>query len=333
MSSDLLEISIMRYMKILAYAIAVLVLLLISLVCYIHFALPNVGEPEDIAIDITQERIERGRYLANYVTVCTDCHSTRDWHRFSGPLVPGTVGRGGEVFDESLGFPGKFYSRNITSAAIGDWTDGEILRAITSGVNKYGEPLFSVMPHASYGKMDREDLYAIIAYLRTLKPIDHTVPPSVPSFPMNLILNTIPKRAEFSKMPDRNDRLAYGAYLFNAATCEECHTKRIKGKPIEGMELAGGFEFPLITGGVVRSANITPDVETGIGGWSEEDFVGKFKEYGDPSFVPASIHPGDFNTMMPWTMYGKMEEEDLRAIYAYLKTRKPITNQVVRFTE
>jgi cytochrome c2 len=187
------------------------------------------------------------------------------------------------------------------------------------------------MPHPHFGQMDKEDLQSIIVYLRSLKPIKNIVPKSEPDFPMNFIINTIPKEAHFSKIPNENDAVAYGAYLVNAASCTICHTKQEKGEPIAGMELAGGFEFPIVTGGVARSANITQDKITGIGKWSETDFVKRFKSYTDSTYVPNKVEKGNFNTVMPWTMYGGMKEQDLKAIYAYLKTIKPIQNNVVKF--
>ena len=321
-----------KLFRILGYILLLVVLGIAILFTYVKTALPNVGEAEDIKIEATPERLARGEYLANCVTVCMDCHSTRDWNKFSGPLTEGTLGKGGETFDQKFGFPGSFYSKNITPSGIGTWTDGEVLRAISSGVNKNGKALFPVMPHANYGRMDKEDLYSIIAYLRTLKPIENIVKEGEPDFPMNIIINTIPKKAEFSKIPNKNDALAYGKYLFNAAACAECHTKQDKGTPIAGMELAGGFEFPLFSGGVVRSANITPDKETGIGNWTEEAFLNRFKPYADSTYKPHEISKGSFNTIMPWTMYGKMKEDDLKAIFAYLKTVKAIKNDVTKFT-
>lgn len=303
------------------------------LLLYVSFALPNVGDAPYIKIDKTEARIKRGEYLANSVSVCMDCHSTRDWTQFSGPLVLGTLGKGGEIFDQKFGFPGAFYSKNITPAGIGEWTDGEVLRAISSGVSKNGKALFPVMPHPNYGKMDKEDLISIIAYLRKLQPIENKVPESKPDFPMNFIINTIPKLAEFSKKPAETDAVKYGEYLFNAASCTDCHSKQEKGAKIAGMELAGGFEFPLVTGGIVRSANITQDKTTGIGNWSEDMFVNRFKIYADSTYVLPKVEKGSFNTVMPWKMYANMKTEDLKAIYAYLKTIQPITNKVVRFSE
>src|SRR6202012_5065901 len=112
------------------------------------------------------EKIERGRYLANYVTVCMDCHSTRDWSKFSGPLKEGTLGQGGELFNQKFGFPGTYYSRNITPEGISRYTDGELFRLITTGVTKEGKPMFPVMPYPYYGKMDPDDIMCVIAYIR-----------------------------------------------------------------------------------------------------------------------------------------------------------------------
>jgi cytochrome c553 len=149
---------------------------------------------------------------------------------------------------------------------------------------------------------------------------------------MNIILNTIPKKANFSIRPDTSNVLAYGKYIFTAAACNECHTKKEKGVPIIGMELAGGFEFALASGGIVRSANITPDMETGIGKLSETEFLQKFSRYSDSSYQNPTIKKNTINTVMPWTMYCGMKEQDLKALYAYIKTFKPIKNMVVKYT-
>src|SRR4051812_40327173 len=95
-----------KILKVLGYLmLGVLVLVSIALI-YIKIALPNVGAAPDLKIASTPEKIERGRYLANCVTVCMDCHSTRDWTKFAGPLTEGSLGKGGERFDQQAGFPG-----------------------------------------------------------------------------------------------------------------------------------------------------------------------------------------------------------------------------------
>ncbi len=315
-----------RVKKIIFYFFGILALFIGSVLVYVKAILPQVGEPEKITIDYTPERFERGKYLANNVAVCIDCHSERDWSRFSGPLVPGTEGQGGEIFDQSMGFPGKFVAKNITQYKLNEWTDGEILRAITTGVSRDGKALFSIMPHPNYGRMDREDLNSIITYIKTLQPIEKEVDPSIPDFPMNFILNTIPKKAAFTTIPPREDKVNYGKYLVNTASCFDCHTKQEKGKFI-GEHFAGGFEFKFPDGSILQSANITPH-ETGIGKWSKEDFISRFKLYADSSYVAHKVNPGEFQTPMPWTFYAHMTEEDLSSIYDYLQTLKPV-NQVV----
>lgn len=304
----------------------------ISILCYVKFFLPNVGKAQTMAIERTPERIARGKYLANHVTNCMDCHSKRDWTRFAGPATEGTIGMGGDLFDEKFGFPGRYYAKNITPEGISHYTDGELFRVITTGVNKEGEAMFPVMPYHYYGQMDQEDIKSIIAYVRTLKPIKNVVPNSTSDFPMNFIINTIPHKANFTKIPAKTEVVNYGKYIANAAACVECHTKFEKGSLVAGTEFGGGRDFPFPDGSVVHSSNISPDKETGLGDWTEKMFLDLFHSRSDSTTLNTKLKPGDFNTMMPWTMYGKMTDEDLSAIFAYLKTIKPIKNKVVSFT-
>ena len=318
--------------KFLKYLGLTLVVTIIVIVCYVKFALPNVGDAPDIKVDASPEKIERGRYLANHVSVCVDCHSTRDWNRFSGPIVEGTEGKGSEVFDQKFGFPGRYTSKNITPAGIGNWTDGELFRTITTGVNKEGKALFPVMPSHYYGQMDEEDIKCIIAYIRTLKPIENKPEESVSDFPMNLIINTIPHKANPQKLPPVTDVVNYGKYIANAASCIECHTQFDKGKLVAGTEYGGGREFPFPNGAIIRSSNITTDLETGIGTWKKEQFVSIFRARSDSATLVKKLNPDDFNSIMPWTMYGKMTTQDLEALFAYLRTIKPIKNEVIKFS-
>ncbi|MEY4929698.1 MAG: hypothetical protein RI909_422 [Bacteroidota bacterium] len=314
------------------YFLAVVVIAIAGLLTYVKIALPDVGEAEDLKIDYTQERIERGRYLANAVTVCMDCHAKRDWSKFAGPPTAGTLGMGGDRFDQSVGMPGVFYAKNITPAGISRYTDGELFRLITAGVTKEGRAMFPLMPYPYYGRMDKEDIYSIIAYVRSLPAIENSVPDSEPDFPMNFILNTIPQKPQHQTKPEKSDMLAYGAYMTNASGCVECHTQVDKGQIILEQAFSGGRDFKFPDGSVVMSANITPDKETGIGSWTEEMFVQRFKAYADSTYSNPSVAMGEFNTIMPWTMYAHMEEDDLSAIYTYLQSVKPISNPVVKFT-
>lgn len=318
--------------KVLGRLLLILLVLIIIVLGYVKFFLPNVGHAPEMTIERTPERISRGEYLANHVTICMDCHSQRDWTRYSGPLMEGTLGRGGELFDQKFGFPGTYYAKNITPAGISRYTDGEMFRVITTGVNKEGKAMFPVMPYHYYGRMDEEDIKSIITYIRTLTPIQNTVPESKSDFPMNFIINTIPKKATHVKRPPASDVVNYGKYLVNAAACMECHTQFDKGQLVAGTEFGGGREFPFPDGSIARSANITPDEKTGIGLWSEKVFVDHFRSLSDSAALTRKVNPGEMNTIMPWTMYGKMTDEDLKAIYVYLKTVKPLQNSVQKFS-
>jgi hypothetical protein len=317
--------------KVIMYVIAILVIAVALLLVYVKSFLPDVGAAPELVIEVTPEKVDRGEYLAHHVMVCMDCHSTRDWNLFSGPPVAGTNGKGGEVFDQNMGFPGKYIAPNVTPFALGNWTDGEIFRAITTGVSKDGRALFPIMPYHYYGQLDRLDIEAVIAYLRTLPPIESEPEKSVSDFPMSFILNTLPKPAEFKPVPSKSDVVSYGEYMTMASGCIECHTKQEKGK-IVGEAYAGGFEFKFPDGSILRSSNITPHAETGIGRWTKEQFVEKFTQFADSTYTPDHVPMGEFQTVMPWTMYGGMKVEDLEAIYAYLQSISPVENEIARFS-
>jgi len=319
-------------LKILGGIVLLIIVLASGGLVYLFTAFPKADPAPAITIEATPERLERGRYLANHVSVCIDCHSTHDWRYFSGPVILGTEGKGGEKFEEpGMGF---VYVRNITPAALGSWTDGEILRAMTAGVNNKGEAIAPMMPYAIYRELSKEDAYAIVAYLRTLPPIANEIGEAKLEFPVNLIFRTIPKPAELKEEGSNPaDTLAYGKYLATVGGCHFCHTPAIKGEPVPGMDFAGGFDFTFPNGYVVRSANITPDEDTGLGAWTKDDFVSRFKEYEQPEMRTIEVGERDDQTVMPWTMYAGMTEADLGAIYAYLRTVKPLHNVVERYPE
>lgn len=321
-----------KLLKIIGVALLCIAVVLIGIIAYVTQVLPDIPAAE-LKVDATPERLACGEYLANSVCACMDCHSTRDWDRFSGPLTPGTLGKGGERFDRAMNFPGVFIARNLTPFALKDWSDGELYRAITSGVSKDGHPFFPVMPYPNYNKMDTEDIYSIIAYLRSLPPQEHVpTEKSEADFPLSIILHTIPEEPHPTKRPMPADGTAYGAYLVNAAGCAECHTRTEQGRKV-GEPFAGGFEFTLPSGGVLRSSNITPHAD-GIAAWDKGTFVRMFKQYADSSYVPPAVdrRAGEFQTVMPWTMYGRMTEADLGAIYDYLLTVPAVPGKVVKWT-
>lgn len=320
-----------KFLRAIGIIVGVLLLAVAGIASYIKFALPNVGAPPDIKVARTPANIQRGEYLANHVMICMDCHSTRNWDEFSGPPIPGTLGKGGDVFDQKMGFPGTYYAANITPAGIGNWTDGEIFRAITTGVRKNGKPIFPVMPHQSYGKLSSDDIECVIAYLRSLPPIENKVAESNSDFPMNFIINTIPSKAQLSPRPKESDVIAYGKYMITAGACADCHTPFESGKFIEEMKFAGGRVFELPSG-AITSANLTPDMETGTGKWTKEDFINRFRFYRDSVQAHRKVDFNkDFSSIMPWTMYAGMTDNDLGAIYEFLHSLKPISHNVVKF--
>jgi hypothetical protein len=187
-----------------------------------------------------------------------------------------------------------------------------------------------VMPYQHYGHMDKEDIYSIIAYIRTLDPVENDIPEREIDFPVSLLINTMPQNPSFQQRPSESDRLKYGKYLVNAASCVDCHSKQEKGRIVAGTEFGGGMEFRL-PGGIVRTPNITPHMENGIGTWSKSAFVQRFKSYLDSNYQSPVYTANDLNSPMPWTMYAGMKESDLEAIYEYLQSLPPIDNEVVRF--
>ena len=320
-----------KTLKIVLFVFAFLLVGAIAGYVYILKAFPKIEPAPDIRVNASPEMIKRGEYLFNHVTACADCHSTRDYSKFVGPLVPGTVGKGGFEFNKDFGLPGSFFAKNITPAGLRGWTDGEIFRAITEGVSKNGDPLFPLMPYLSFGKMDKNDIYANIAYMKTLAPIENNVAASKPEFPMNLIMRTIPAKNNLQPVPDKSNSTEYGKYLVNAAGCNDCHTQQEKGEFKMNLYLAGGQEFKLPGNVILRSANITPDRENGIGVWTKEQFITLFRTYADGTYNAPDVKEGEFNTIMPWTFFAGMTDEDLGAIYDYLRTIKPIPVRITKF--
>ncbi len=279
--------------------------------------------------DSLKQLVERGHYLAHYVTQCMDCHSVRDTGKFSMPVVPGTEGGGAPIpFGKAEGIPGEVTPPNITPFALKDWSDEEIIRAITGGINKKGDTLFPIMPYQHYSKMAKNDILAIVAYIRTLKPIERTTPPRKLEIPMSMLGPLPVVNLDNNTIPDKADKVKYGEYIVNAAVCSECHTPMGPQGPDFSKIFSGGFVFdlPMFKVGV---ANITPDSATGIGTWTEEMFLARFKNNGADEMV--NKYPGRMNSIMPWAMYSKMGDEELKAVYAYLRTVKPITNKVEKY--
>jgi hypothetical protein len=320
-----------KVFKIVLFLLFAIILIIGGVIIYVSVMLPNVPVDETLKVEITPERVERGSYLANNVMGCMDCHAKRDKSLYTMPVFEESRGLGGTLWSEAQGFPGEMYSVNITPYHLQEWSDGELFRAIAAGVSKDGSALFPIMPYLQYGKLPKEDIYDVIAYLRTLEPVRIEHPPRKLGFPLSLIVNLMPKEGTHH-LTSNTDPVKLGEYIITQAVCFDCHTPMDGGQFVEGMDYAGGLEFQLETGGVVRAANITPDKETGIGNWTKEAFVAKFISFKDEYFNPHKIESGQLNTEMPWTYYANMKEEEIGAIYEYLMSLEPISNKVEKFT-
>jgi mono/diheme cytochrome c family protein len=283
--------------------------------------------------DSLQKVIERGEYLAVHVAGCIECHSDHDMTKYSGPVIAGSEGGGGFIFDQKLGIPGVLYGKNITpdsATGIGTWTDAELLRAMTQGISKNGDTLFPLMPYANLNRMAKDDLLSIIAYIRTLKPINKKIPARQLMIPIAMAYPApaLQPSVDGNVRPPETDKVQYGGYLAMMADCGTCHSPLTPHGPDMTKMFAGGYPFDLGTHKVV-SANITPDSATGIGTWTEAMFLDKFIKYRDKKMLETV--PAGQNTIMPVSLYAGMKDEDLKAIYAYLRTVQPISNKIEKF--
>lgn len=330
-------------MRLFLNALSFLFIILVFWVVYLIQVAPKIPIDQDLKITPTPEYIARGKYLVNHIAACMNCHGTRDWGRFSAPVISGTEGKGGQTFtSHNLSFfgveiKGKWIAQNITPFNMGFWIDGEIYRALTSGVNLAGKSLHPAMPYSSYRDLMEEDVFAIIAYIKSLPQIISPKYKAKTDFQTRLALKAFPKKYTPPPPIDYSNKVQRGEYLVTIANCFDCHTPSKKAskpfklsKKITAVgEGVGGVPFPLKTGGTVYSANITPDSNTGIGNWSEDRFIQTFKNYNNKKLNIVVFNTS--NTVMPWSLYKGMSNSDLGAIYQYLMTLKPVSNEFKTF--
>jgi mono/diheme cytochrome c family protein len=296
---------------------------------YLTLRSPKSLPAESIQVRITPENIARGEYLFTVLADCDGCHSERDLSKFSAPVVVRGRGRGWQ-FPKEMGLPGKIVAPNITpdvETGIGAWTDGEKIRAIREGISRDGRPLFPMMPYQSLAKMSDNDVQALVAYMNTLTAIRNPLPRTELDFPVKYLITTAPAPARNVAAVDTKNRVEWGRYLATLSGCEGCHSPREKGEPIPGKLFAGGEPFRLGTM-LALSANITPDVDTGIGKMSESEFIERFhqyRKYADEG--PPEVKPESF-TVMPWMAFARMSSEELSAVYAFLRTVTPVNHSV-----
>ena len=299
---------------------------------FFMMAYPRVSAAPDITVEATGERLVRGKTLYENVMGCVGCHSERRTDRYSMPPVAGSEGGGGMRFGPESGVPGVVYSPNITPYALKDWTDGEIYRAITAGLSRDGRVIFPVMPYSYYGQADTEDIFALIAYMRSLPEVEATQPEPDIDFWAGLKLRTFPRDGVPGDRPRESDRALFGQYLVRIGGCADCHTEFADGG-YTGTPYAGGREFRIPGVGLIRSTNITPDEATGIGGWTRNRFIEAFSAKSRVDYEAMAVAPDEPNTVMPWWEYAGLSQLDVSSIYDYLMTLPPTSNNVVRFEE
>jgi mono/diheme cytochrome c family protein len=273
----------------------------------------------DRKFEATPQRLARGKYLVDGVLGCFGCHTDVDWSKPGAPPVAGREGSGHIWSDQDLPW---LVAPNITpdkETGAGNWSDDTLARAIREGIGHDGRALFPIMPYQNYRNMSDEDLASVIAYLRTVPPVRNQLPTTKMPFPLNFFMQNMPQPVNAAvPPPDQSTPVARGTYLVKMGSCADCHTPQEKGQPIPGMDFAGGFLLHEPKGDVV-SANITP-AASGIGYYNEATFIQAMRT--------GKVGARPLHASMPWYFYGKMTDDDLKSVFAFLQTLKPVKHQV-----
>jgi mono/diheme cytochrome c family protein len=254
--------------------------------------------------------VERGRYLVEGIAGCGNCHTPK------GPNgeLPGMALAGGQVFDER---PFRAVAPNITpdpETGIGRWTDAQIALAVREGRRPDGSIIGPPMPIELYRGISDRDLAAIVAYLRTVRPVRNAVERSVYRIPLPTSYG--PPVANIADPPE-GDPVARGRYLAGPmGHCIECHTPMAEGRPGQrdwaARTGAGGQSFDGPWGTSV-AANITPSRTRGIGGWTDAQIIRAVTQ--GVSADGRRLFPP-----MGFAYYARMNERDLRDLVAYLRS-------------
>ena len=268
----------------------------------------------NVKFEPTAQRLKLGGYLANGILQCFTCHSPRNWDLPGAPPLEDRKGSGGTIINEDSTM--RIIAPNITpdkETGAGTWTDDMLARAIREGAGHDGRALNWRMPHFVFRNLSDEELAAVIVYLRSLAPVHNVVPPTKMSaeekagMEKSIAPITSPVLAV-----DQSDSIKRGMYLVRIGECVGCHTSHAACNPgING----GGNDISRF-GIRAFSANITADA-SGI-------------PYGPQNFIFAirTGKGGTLSPIMPWVAYRNMTDEDLRAMYAYLRTLPPARHVV-----
>lgn len=273
----------------------------------------------DRKFEATPQRLARGKYLVDGVNGCFGCHTDTDWSKHGAPPVAGREGSGHVWSDQDMPW---LVAPNITpdkETGAGNWSDDTLARAIREGIGHDGRTLFPIMPYPDYRSMSDEDLASIIVYIRSVPPIGNQLPATKMPFPLNFLMQNMPQPVTAPVAPpDQSKPETRGEYLVKMGACADCHTPQEKGQPMPGMDFAGGFLLHEPKGDVV-SSNITP-AASGIGYYNEATFIQAMRM--------GKVGARPLHYSMPFYFFGKMTDNDLKSIFAYLKTLKPVKHQL-----
>jgi hypothetical protein len=256
--------------------------------------------------------------------LCVQCHLNPEDNLLTGTHLPDVASFG------------DIYSANITKDpqyGIGSWTDGQLIYFLRTGVKPSGQWAPPYMP--KFVHMSDYDLQSVIAWLRSDDPrIKASNQPSTASKPdflakfLSLVaFKPVPYPDHPITAPDSNDLAAYGEYIVTGKIeCWACHSASFKTLNIEEPTktpgyMAGGNSIPDRQGKIVVSANLTPDEATGIGTWTEDQFIKALK---------FGIRPDGTTNRYPMVPYTRMTDHECQCIFAYLKTLPPVHNQIQR---
>lgn len=269
----------------------------------------------------TPARLERGRYLVTSAqTPCMLCHSPLDTSGGGLKVKDGMMLAGRNWEPDGAPF---VTAPNLTpdpETGAGTWTDDMFARAIREGIGHDGRTLFPIMPYEKFRNMSDEDLASIVVYLRSLPPIRNPLPRSAVPFPLNRLINGVPQPVEGPVTADLSTPEKRGQYITTLAVCSDCHsTNDANGNYVKGMEFAGGTPLSYGDHKTVYSANLTPSAN-GIPYYTEDLFIEAIRT--------GKVRSRPLDDYMPTRYFRNFTDQDLKDVFAYLKTLKPVDHYV-----
>jgi mono/diheme cytochrome c family protein len=280
---------------------------------------PKARNLTDRKFESTPARLERGARLVHTVG-CVFCHSPHDFKTSGGPVVAGRELGGAEL--EFADLPGKVTAPNLTpdlETGSGNWSDDQLARSIREGIGHDGRALFPMMPYENLRYMSDEDLASVIVYLRSVPSVHNQEPTTQLIFPVKYLIRSAPEPlSEPVPEPDPSDKVKWGKYLVTRSGCEDCHTPQTRGRKIESLTMAGGFPVT-VPGSSATAANLTPD-PSGIPYYDEALFIQVLRT--------GTAKARQLNPNMPYTEYKYLTDDELKAMFAYIKTLRPIKHRV-----